>query len=487
MTTETLQPTAWDRAAMAARWCRDHFGAFIATFGMILVLFGISALLTYAFLQLDYHFSRPLAGDVIPPEVTQAVAWGTRLFTLVAGSLAIYFHVNDMPKWRNGATAFGAVGAVLLMLHAYGVAAKIMEGQYSATKAVERAAGADVATVADQIADIDASLTRAAGDRDAALNVAQQTIDSVKDQVIGLSAADNQTIQKANADKAAALAAYDAKVIELEAQKQNLRTSKGNAVINEAQSTSIVQTFNPLFTFLARLTTLNFDPAISPPDGHKYVWGAVFFTLFFGYGELALIFCLTGAFAALKVVSERKLRPDVQYSDGVPEGHVQWTLTDEEAAAYEEALAASKKRKRAAEDKAPPGSPLRLDNKEWKRKIKQGFQDALDEGLSPQEIADRFGFAWPEYENLVRRFFNKTAQAKYLGQPVESEPDPRAAVPPVPDTDEPPMSETQPEANTGPDPDLEIPDEPKEWGIEPYDPNRKPNSNGAADHDVPNQ
>lgn len=207
------------------------------------------------------------------------------MFTLVAGSLAIYFHVNDMPKWRNGATVFGAIGAILLMLHAYGVAAKIMEGQYAATRAVERVAGADVSTVGNQIADIDAAMIRAASDRDTALTVAQQTIDSVKDQVVGLSAADNLTIQKGNADKAAALAAYDAKVAELEAQKKALRANEGQATQAEAQSTSIVQTFNPLFTFLARLTSLNFDPAVSPPDGHKYVWGAVFFTLFFGFGN----------------------------------------------------------------------------------------------------------------------------------------------------------------------------------------------------------
>jgi hypothetical protein len=461
---------------MAARWCRDHLGAFIATFGMILVLFGISALLTYAFLQLDYHFSRPLAGDVIPPEVTQAVAWGTRLFTLVAGSLAIYFHVNDMPKWRNGATTFGAIGAILLMLHAYGVAAKIMEGQYAATRAVERVAGADVSTVADQIADINAALTRAASDRDAALNVAQQTIDSVKDQVVGLSAADNQTIQKANADKAAALAAYDAKVIELEAQKQGLRTSQGAAISQEAKSTSIVQTFNPLFTFLARLTTLNFDPSVSPPDGHKYVWGAVFFTLFFGFGELALMFCLTGAFAALKVVSERKMKPHVQYSDDIPDGMTRWEGTAEEWDEIEAALAVHRNIKTGAKKGARTkrlGNKIEAESDYYRQRISM-FMDEHNRGLSTSEIAAKHGMTVAVMRMSYGPYMSpEESAALFPALPPETEPD----------TTEPPVSETdaEPEPEAEADTDLEIPPEPKEWPVGPHDPNRK--TNGAADQE----
>lgn len=324
--------TFWGRV----QWLWDHGGAFLATFGMILLLFGLSGWLAKAFFQLDAEFSRPLAGDVIPPEVTQTVAQGIRLFTLISGSLAIYFHVNNMPAWRRGAIWLGGVGAVLVMAHAYGIAAKIMEGQYSRAKAVEVVAQASVTTVTDQIADIDAAIIRAASDRDAALLVAQQTIDSVKDQVVGLSAADNATIQKANTDKATALAAYNAKVVELEAQKQALRTSEGQAVSTQATDTSMVETFNPLFTFLARLTTLNFNPAIDPPDGHKYVWGAVFFTALFGFGEIALMFALTGAFAALKVVSERKRQAA---PDEAEPGKVIIKMTEQEAAEMQEALA----------------------------------------------------------------------------------------------------------------------------------------------------
>lgn len=378
----------------ALRWLWDHGGAFLATFGMILLLFAISGLLAFAFFQLDAEFSRPLAGDVIPPEVTQSVAWGIRLFTLVAGSLAIYFHVNNMPAWRRGAIWLGGAGAILLMAHAYGIAAKIMEGQYSRAEAVETVAQASVTTVTDQIADIDAAIVRAANDRDAALLVAQQTIDSVKDQVVGLSAADNATIQKANTDKATALAAYNAKVLELEAQKQALRTSEGQAVSTQATDTSMVETFNPLFTFLARLTTWNFNPAIDPPDGHKYVWGAVFFTALFGFGEIALMFCLTGGFAALKVVSERKRQAA---PDEAEPGKVIIKMTEQEAAEMQEALEAYGRRregdKKGADTRQRKNrqDAKRIEANQYMEKRKERVLRMRSTGASPAEIAKALG------------------------------------------------------------------------------------------------
>jgi hypothetical protein len=289
-------------------WCWNNLGSAIATFGMIAMLFGISLLLAYAFLQLDYYFSRPLAGDVIPPNVTQAVAWGTRLFTLIAGSAAIYFHQNDMPSWRRGAVWLGAIGTVLLMAHAYGVAAKIMEGQYAVAGASSSDETAIVTSISDKIADIDEEIRLAGETRDSALKVAQETIEGVKDPVAGLSTADNETIREANDDKEAALTAYKETVERLQNEKKLLREDQATATGNQAVAQAMVNTFNPLFTFLARITTLNFDPATQPPEGHKYVWGAVFFTFFFGFGEIALIFCLTASFASLRIVSDRKKR-----------------------------------------------------------------------------------------------------------------------------------------------------------------------------------
>ena len=297
---------SFERGREALVWTRDNAAAMLARFGMIALLFSISGMLAFAFLKLDAQFSRPLAGEVIPADVTQAIAWGTRLFTLAAGSLALYFHLNEMPKWRTGAMWLGAIGAVLLMLHAYGISAKIMEGQYANASATTSSESTLVASIDNKISDIDAEIALAAQNRDQALKVAQETIDSVKDQVVGLSAADNATIQGANVAKENALNAYNVAAERLQSEKRALRTEQGEARSSKLVASSMVTTFNPLFTFLARVTTWNFDPAAQPPDGHKYVWGAVFFTLFFGFGELALLFCLTGGFASVVVVSHKK-------------------------------------------------------------------------------------------------------------------------------------------------------------------------------------
>lgn len=474
--------------ASGLRWCRDHLGAFIATFWMIIILFGIAAMLTYAFLKLDYHFSRPLAGGVIPADVTQTVAWGTRLFTLVAGSLAIYFHVNEMHKWRLWATILGAFGAVLLMLHAYGVAAKIMEGQYARAAAVQTVAEAGVSTVTDQIADIDAAMTRAASDRDAALLVAQQTIDSVKDQVVGLSRADNDTIQKANTDKAAALAAYDAKVLELEAQKQALRTSEGQAVSTQATDTSVVETFNPLFTFLARLTTLNFNPAIDPPDGHKYVWGAVFFTLFFGFGELALIFCLTGAFAALKVVSERKRAGivDLGTSEDVPDGHIRVEIPQSEWEAMQEAMRVHGNIKQGAKKGATTrrrGNKIEATRQYMEERVSD-FMTGLAQGKSPAQVAASHGLTLASLEASYGRYFTAEEYDAFFGSRFQPEPEPE---PPIAVADSPQEEgnseyaeneafEADPVADTGNS------EAPENYPVAPYEPpaNDEPDGKEAA-------
>lgn len=287
-------------------WFRDHSGALVATFGMIVVLYAIGGLLAYAFFQLDYYFSRPLAGDVIPPEVTQMVAWGIRAITLIAGMAAIYFHTNDMPSWRKATVILGAAGAVLLLSHAYGVAAKIMDGQYAAVSSVEQVEQIDVSAISNQIDTLRAQKAEIRADRDVAIQTAQQGIDSVKDQVPGLSTDDNITIRGFQADKeraqqdaSAAIAGIDTRILELQDESRATSTTA-------TKSTAQMNDFNPLFGVMARLVGFKFDPAESPSDGRQYVSGLIFFTFFFGFGEIALIFCLTAPYAALQVVSMRK-------------------------------------------------------------------------------------------------------------------------------------------------------------------------------------
>lgn len=200
-----------------------------------------------------------------------------------------------------------------------------------------------------------------------------------------------------------------------------------------------------------------------------------------------------GLWALVTTITARNRRStDVleETSDEVPPGHARWEGREEDLdtmlSLFKRYKDQQDNKKRQAEDKAPPGSPLRLGNKEWVREAKQKIQAMYDEGASPQDIAESFGFTFSEYENHVRKMFNKKAAAKYLGQPVESEPDPRAPAPrtvgdympdePVAVSDS-PQDET--EADVADDADAAAPDEPepeaepepaKDYGVALYDP-----------------
>ena len=291
---------------LKAAW--NHGGSMFATFWIVIALYALGGYLVWAFLQLDAQFSRPLAGDVIPANVTQQIAWGTRAFSVIAGSMAIYFHVKDMPAWRRIFSILTGVAAIILLLHAYGISAKIMQGQFDAASAEVATVAAVTTSIEDQISDIDDELDQAKTSLDMAVQVAQQTIEGVRDPVAGFSAADNETIQAANDDKAEALAAYNAEVQRLNQKKRDLRTEKATSQGKETTARADSDSFNPLFVFGARLSTWEWNPAVDPSNVHKFAWGVAFFTLFFGFGEILMMVAFTGGYAALKVVSEREKR-----------------------------------------------------------------------------------------------------------------------------------------------------------------------------------
>lgn len=293
---------------LKAAW--NHGGSMFATFWIVIALYVLGGYLVWAFLQLDAQFSRPLAGDVIPANVTQQIAWGTRAFSVIAGSMAIYFHVKEMPSWRRIFSILTGVAAIILLLHAYGISAKIMQGQFDSASAQVATVAAVTTSIEDQISDVEDELDQAKTSLEMALQVAQETIEGVRDPVAGFSVADNQTIQQANDDKAEALATYNAEVQRLNQKKRDLRTDKATSEGNETQTEADSDSFNPLFVFGARLSTWEWDPAKDPSDVHKFAWGVAFFTLFFGFGEILMMVAFTGGYAALKVVSEREAAKD---------------------------------------------------------------------------------------------------------------------------------------------------------------------------------
>jgi hypothetical protein len=275
-----------------------------ATFWIVIALYALGGYLVWAFLQLDAQFSRPLAGDVIPANVTQQIAWGTRAFSVIAGSMAIYFHVKDMPAWRRIFSVLTGVAAIILLLHAYGISAKIMQGQFNADAAISDVAEVNTGAIEQQIADLQQERTDLRSDTQVTLDTYQRAIDNITSD--GLDNDDQAEVYAVKQQEA--LEARDERLGEIRGEIASLRTENRTVSATATQETAESDSFNPLFVFGARLSTWEWNPAVDPSNVHKFAWGVAFFTLFFGFGEILMMVAFTGGYAALKVVSEREKR-----------------------------------------------------------------------------------------------------------------------------------------------------------------------------------
>jgi hypothetical protein len=286
--------------ALKAAW--NHGGSMFATFWIVFALYALGAYLVWAFLQLDAQFSRPLAGDVIPASVTQQIAWGTRAFSVIAGSMAIYFAVKGMKAWRNTFSVLTFIAALILLLHAYGIAAKIMQGQYDADAAIEQVATVNTDAIEQQIADLRQERADVRADTQVTIDTYQRSIQNITTD--GLDNDDEAQIYALKQQEA--LEARDTRLGEIRSEIAALRSENRSVSSTATQAQADSDSFNPLFVFGARLSSGTWNPADSPPDVHKFIWGVAFFTLFFGFGEILMMVAFTGGYAALKVVSERK-------------------------------------------------------------------------------------------------------------------------------------------------------------------------------------
>jgi hypothetical protein len=285
---------------LKAAW--NHGGSMFATFWIVFALYALGAYLVWAFLQLDAQFSRPLAGEVIPASVTQQIAWGTRAFSVIAGSMAIYFAVKGMKAWRNTFSFLTLIAALILLLHAYGIAAKIMQGQYDADAAIEQVATVNTDAIAQQIADLQQERDDVRSDTQVTIDTYQRSIQNITTD--GLDNDDEAQIYAQKQQEA--LEARDTRLGEIRSEIAALRSENRSVSSTATQAQADSDSFNPLFVFGARLSSGIWNPAETPPDVHKFIWGVAFFTLFFGFGEILMMVAFTGGYAALKVVSERK-------------------------------------------------------------------------------------------------------------------------------------------------------------------------------------
>jgi hypothetical protein len=288
------------------KYCREQLPAQVATFWMVAAFYMLGFGLVLAFLQIDAEFSRPLAGGVVPEHVTQHLAWAVRAFSVIVGMAAMYCHVHAMPRFRNMLLWMGGIAAVLLFLHALGISAKIMEGQYGRAAAITQIETATTDTSATQVATLQAQIDGIRSDRDKQVDRLQASINGIVND--GLN--NDQLADAYRLDQVAAEDDARARIRPLEDQITALTTATGATVVQATEAKTKVDSFNPLFTFMARVFSWTWDPAKQPTETLQFGLGFAFLTLFFGFGEILMMACFTIAYGMQIIVAAQKAKPE---------------------------------------------------------------------------------------------------------------------------------------------------------------------------------
>jgi hypothetical protein len=457
MTTETQSLSGWDRALVAARWCRDKAAGFITSFWLYMILWAVVGIAFTVLLYIDGKFSRGLATglDDINPLSFQALGWAFRLFAaifLMAAARCIYKGVKGALTFR----LLGVFASVIVCLHAFGFGFQALSDRRDDAMAQREVVSLQADNSREQIALLTGQIDRIRADRDAQVSRLQASIDGiVNDGLNNDQLADAYRVDQTRVEDAAS-----ASIATLEAQITTLATS-GNAARQSVTTTlAEAKPWPALYVGLAQLVTWSKEPS----DWMIYLCGVGFIVAWVLLGESLVIFLPERIYLMhLRDADRPEEEDEVRYSDDVPEGFIDVRMTEEERKAYDE----WKKRSDAAKLRAK----IPIGNRDWIREKKREIATLHESGASAQEIfeATRFG-TYNEFEAFVNRIFNGKAAARILGVAAPEEPDPRAAVSP-----------SEPEQEAAPDPDLDIPPEPKDYPVGPYDPNRKPGN--GADHE----
>lgn len=477
MTTETLQPTLWDRAAMAARWCRDKAAGFIASFWLYVILWTVVGIAFGVLLYIDGKFSRGLAEGLeeIDPLSFQAMGWAYRLFAaifLMAAARCLYKEVKGALTFR----LLGVFTSIIVFLHAFGFGFQALQDRRDDALAVREVVQIQADNSAEQIALLTGQIDRIRADRDAQVERLQVSINGILTD--GLN--NDHLADVYRADQTRVEDAASASIAALEGQITQLALTGNEARQSVTTTLAEAKPWPALYVGLAQLVTFSKEPS----DWMIYLCGVGFIIAWVLLAEALVIFLPERIYLMHLRDADR---PDVieRDSDDVPEGKRRVEFTEEEWEEWKSAYEKHKKRSDAAKLRAK----IPIENREWIKEKKQQIASLHENGSSAQEIFEQTGFGtFHEFEAFVNRIFNGKAAARILGVAGPEEPDPRAAVAPAepePETDAEQPEEAAPGEPISPAEEASSePEPPKDYPVEPYDPNRKPN--GAAD-DIPNQ
>jgi transposase-like protein len=304
----------------------------------------------------------------------------------------------------------GAIAAILLFLHAYGISAKIMEGQYGKAAAIVDIKDAKTGASDTTIAALEKQISEIRLDREAAVASAQASIDGIVNDGID----NDELAEPFRKDQADARRTAEDQIQPLRAEILRLTTDSGATVTEATEDESKTDSFNPLFTFMARVWTGTWNPAQMPSDSSQFVAGVIFFTLFFGFGELLMMMCFPIAYGMQIIVAKQKPKP-AQAADG----EVLIKMTEQEAAEMQEALAHYAKLReghvKGGETKSRKNrqDAKRLEANQYMENRKDRVIRMRLTGASVAEIAKKLGVT-PSVLGLEMRQWMSDAEYKFV-------------------------------------------------------------------------
>lgn len=255
-------------------WFRDRFAAFFATLSAWSLAWVAWAMLVAALFYWDGLFTRSLSPSYVWPESFMAVGWGLRIFVFVLPLIILRLWAARLRAWALVLATIWVVMQGIAFSHAFGFAVSGLEERQALAEAVTDVNDADRGGLELQVAALESQKQGIRDDRDRVIDAAQAAITNITtDGINNDDQADpyRESIDAANREAAERIAAIDAQITALFAEKREVSTAA-------AEEEATAREINPLF--------VQFATMFGGEDAKPRNWAIAFFIVLMGAVEL---------------------------------------------------------------------------------------------------------------------------------------------------------------------------------------------------------
>ena len=484
MTTDTDRLSFWDRALIAARWCRDKAAEFIVKFWLYVILWAVVGIAFSVLLYIDGKFSRGLAEGLedINPFSFQAMGWGFRLFAasfLLAAAVCIVKGIKGALTFR----ALGVFASVIVCLHAFGFGFQALQDRRDDALAVREVVALQATNSAEQIALLREQIETTRADRDRQVDRLQASINGI----VGDGLNNDQLADDYRKDQTKAEDEAKAKISAAEAEIARLAAEGNAAKQNVATVTADEKPWPALYVGMAQLATWSKEP----DDWAIYLCG-VGFVIFWVLLAESLVIFLPERIYLMHLADMNSSGITENLSTDVPPGKVRVEMTEEEWAEHQRAMEVHRNIKAGAKKGTTTkrrGNKIEAADDYYRDRI-SAFMVQHNEGLSTAQIAAKAGLTVASLRMSYAPHMTAEEQDALFGPAFMPEPEPE---PPVTTLGDFMPRVEQPEPEAEPEPEPEIPEAPAtedvanppeqtEYGVALYEPpaNDEPEDKDAA-------